>query len=244
HDAIATPHHAEEVGYALGMFHHLLSDLPPHRLADTLDGFHITPRYLQQYDRIWGEYTGPMTSEVQSCSQFIRDRRSQVNLLENAKTQGKLPLRVIHGDPKVNNVIFDATTGKAISLIDLDTVKPGLLHYDIGDCLRSGCNPLGEETPDWQNVYFDPDLCQAILRRYLPLVEEFLTENDYAYLYDSIRLITFELGLRFFSDYLAGNIYFKAKYPEHNLNRALVQFQLTQSIEKQAERIQQIVRSQ
>ncbi|MDB9312501.1 aminoglycoside phosphotransferase family protein [Spirulina sp. CS-785/01] len=241
YDAIATPHHATEVGYGLGMFHRLLSDLPPHHLADTLEGFHITPRYLQEYDRTLEKGPHPTSAEVQYCCNFISDHRSQVNILETAKQEGKLPLRVIHGDPKVNNVILDETTGNAVSMIDLDTVKPGLIHYDIGDCLRSGCNPLGEETQDWEKVYFDPDLCQSILRGYLPLVEDILTDNEYHYIYDSIRLITFELGLRFFTDYLAGNLYFKAKYPEHNLNRALVQFKLTQSIEKQANVIGKII---
>jgi hypothetical protein len=127
-------------------------------------------------------------------------------------------------------------------MVDLDTVKPGLVHYDIGDCLRSGCNPLGEETGDWEAVRFEPELCRAMLTGYLSLAQDFLTENDYAYLYDAIRLLTFELGLRFFTDYLAGNVYFKARHPEHNLVRALVQFKLTEKIESQAATIGAIIR--
>ncbi len=154
--------------------------------------------------------------------------------LEKARAQGRLRLRPIHGDPKVNNVMLDTATGQAVGMVDLDTVKPGLVHYDIGDCLRSGCNPLGEETEDWEAVRFEPELCRAILAGYLSLARDFLTETDYAYLYDAIRLLAFELGLRFFTDYLAGNVYFKARHPEHNLVRALVQFKLTESIESQA----------
>jgi hypothetical protein len=138
--------------------------------------------------------------------------------------------------------MIDNATGQAISIVDLDTVKPGLVHYDIGDCLRSGCNPLGEETEQWEQVRFDPELCQAILQGYLSLAREFLTENDYEYLYDAIRLISFELGLRFFTDYLEGNVYFKADHQEHNLARALVQFKLTESIESQATAIRFIIR--
>jgi hypothetical protein len=138
--------------------------------------------------------------------------------------------------------MMDNATGKAISIVDLDTVKPGLVHYDIGDCLRSGCNPLGEETEQWEMVRFDPELCQAILQGYLSLARDFLTESDYEYLYDSIRLIAFELGLRFFTDYLEGNVYFKANHQEHNLARALVQFKLTENIESQKEAIQFIIR--
>jgi hypothetical protein len=137
--------------------------------------------------------------------------------------------------------LFDIETKKAISLIDLDTVKPGLIHYDIGDCLRSGCNLIGEETQDWEKVYFDLDLCENILQGYLKTAKAFLTENDYQYIFSAIRLITFELGLRFLSDYLANNVYFKVNYPEHNLMRALVQFQLTKSIESQEENINKII---
>jgi hypothetical protein len=137
--------------------------------------------------------------------------------------------------------MVDRATQKAISLVDLDTVKPGLVHYDIGDCLRSGCNPLGEETADWESVDFEPELCRGILQGYLSEARGFLTDHDYAYIFDAARLIAFELGLRFFTDYLAGDRYFKTKYPEHNLARALVQFKLTQSIEAQKPTIAQLI---
>ena len=242
-DTVKDRKHAHEVGYALGMFHNLISDLPTEKLADTLPGFHITPSYLQQYDRVVTENSGsPKSPEVEYCLQFVRDRKTWAHILENAVAQGHLYLRPIHGDPKVNNVMIDTVTGQAISIIDLDTVKPGLVHYDIGDCLRSGCNPLGEETQQWKIVHFDTDICQFILQGYLSVAKDFLTENDYEYMYDAIRLIAFELGLRFFTDYLAGNIYFKVKHPQHNLARALVQFKLTESIESQETDIRAIIR--
>ena len=140
--------------------------------------------------------------------------------------------------------MLDTATGRAVAMVDLDTVKPGLVHYDIGDCLRSGCNPLGEETEHWQEVRFDPDLCRAILRGYLSQARDFLTHGDYDYLFDAIRLIAFELGLRFFTDYLAGNVYFKARRREHNLARALVQFRLTESIESQEKNLRLIIRDE
>lgn len=231
---------AQEVGYALGMFHSLISDLSPVQLADTLEGFHITPRYWQQYEQVLAQTNVASTPEVAYCLQFTSDRQALVHVLEDAKEQGKLPLRLMHGDPKINNVMFDIATGKAVSVVDLDTVKPGLVHYDIGDCLRSGCNLAGEETQQWETVEFDTELCRGILKGYLS-VANFLTESDYAYLYDSIRLIAFELGLRFLTDHLAGNVYFKVKYPEHNLARALVQFKLTASIEFQVTTLQNLI---
>ncbi|MEH2289954.1 phosphotransferase enzyme family protein [Nostoc sp.] len=240
-DSMGDRSHAKEIGYALGMFHNLISDLPAEKLADTLEGFHITPFYLQHYEEVLPKINAPQSSEVNYCLQFVSDRQAFAHILENAKAEGKLPLRLMHGDPKINNVMFDIVTQQAVSVIDLDTVKPGLVHYDIGDCLRSGCNPAGEETENWESIYFDTDLCQEILQGYLAVAKAFLTENDYAYIYDAIRLITFELGLRFFADYLAGNVYFKVKHPEHNLARAIVQFKLTESIESQETQIRKII---
>ncbi|MEL6462656.1 MAG: aminoglycoside phosphotransferase family protein [Cyanobacteria bacterium J06621_15] len=243
-DTIQDNRHASEVGYALGMFHNLISDLPVNKLADTLPGFHVTPTYLKQYEEVETQFNQSSKSpEVEFCVEFINSRKNWAYVLENAQEQERLHLRLIHGDPKVNNVMIDTLSGQAISIIDLDTVKPGLVHYDIGDCLRSGCNPLGEETKYWERVSFDTDVCEFILKGYLSVAKDFLAENDYVYMYDAIRLIAFELGLRFFTDYLAGNVYFKIKYPEHNLYRALVQFKLTESIEIQESVIRKIISS-
>jgi Ser/Thr protein kinase RdoA (MazF antagonist) len=233
---------AREVGYAVGLFHTLTSNLPAATLADTLPGFHITPQYLNHFDAVQAASRAPTSTETEFCQRFIGDRRNWASILETAKASGTLPLRIMHGDPKVNNILMDADSGKAVSIIDLDTVKPGLVHYDIGDCLRSGCNPLGEDLSRWESVYFDLDLCQAILSGYLAWAGEFLTDGEYYYLFDAIRLIPFELGLRYFTDYLAGNVYFKVKFPEHNLARSLVQFKLVESIEAQETAILDILR--
>ncbi len=240
-DTLQDVNRAREIGYALGMFHNLISDLPPEKLADTLVGFHITPLYLQHYNKVLAAKSPCKSPEVNYCLKFVSDRADWAHILENARNSGKLRLRLMHGDPKINNVMFNIASQQAVSMIDLDTVKPGLVHYDIGDCVRSGCNPAGEETEEWDNVSFEPDLCEGILHGYISVAKEFLTLDDYAYMYDSIRLIAFELGLRFFADYLAGNVYFKVKHPEHNLVRAIVQFKLTESIESQETTIRRII---
>ena len=241
-DTIKDTGQAQEVGSALGRFHNLLSDLAPDRLFDTLPGFHITPGYLAHYDEVLERRGAGQSAEVKYGLRFIRARRAFAPVLEMARSQGKLRLRPIHGDPKVNNVMLDTITGRAVGLVDLDTVKPGLVHYDIGDCLRSGGNPVGEEPGDWEMVRFEADLGRALLAGYLSQAQDFLDGADYAYLYDAIRLIAFELGLRFFTDYLAGNVYFKVRHPEQNLARALVQFKLTESIEAQESAIAAIIR--
>jgi thiamine kinase-like enzyme len=231
--------HAQELGYGLGLFHKLMSDLDITQLADTLPGFHITPEYFKQYLIAKNNYK-KISKEVKYCQQFIQERIEIIDILERAKARGFLKIRPIHGDPKINNIMIDRE-GKAIALIDLDTVKPGLIHYDLGDCIRSGCNSLGEETTNLQAVNFDLDLAKAILQGYLTVARDFITHQEVNYIYDSIRLITFELGLRFFTDYLNNNVYFKINYPEHNLSRALVQFQLVKSIESQVETIKKMV---
>lgn len=241
-DTIQDINHGQEIGYGLGMFHHLINDLPLEKLADTLEGFHITPGYLKNYDQAIATTEIKQSPEINYCLKFIGDRPNLPHILENAKAAGELKLRTIHGDPKINNIMIDCSTKQAVSMIDLDTVKPGLIHYDIGDCLRSGCNRLGEETEEWKQVTFEPELAQAILKGYLEIAQDFLTENDYKYIFDSIRLLAFELGLRFFTDYLEGNIYFNVNHPEHNLERALVQFKLTESIEKQETAICKIIK--
>ena len=230
YETIQDEKHAYEAGYGLGRFHDLVSDLDPGLFHDTLPGFHVTPLYLKLYDGVSALTKISSTPETRFCRHFIEKRRSFAPVLETAKRQGRLRERIIHGDPKVNNIMIDEKSGRAVSLIDLDTVKPGLIHYDLGDCLRSCANPLGEEAPDPDKVYFDTDLAEMILRGYFD-VAKFVEGNDYDFLYDAVRLLPFELGLRFFTDYLAGNRYFKVSHQEQNLHRALVQFQLTRSIE-------------
>ncbi len=244
YDTIRDCRHAGEIGYALGRFHSLISDLPVESLYDTLEGFHITPRYLAHYDVVAANGHPGASPDIAYAQQFVAQRRGWASVLEDAIQRDELALRPIHGDPKVNNIMIDDVTGQAVSLIDLDTVKPGLVHYDIGDCLRSCCNPLGEETEAFAAVRFETDLCQAILEGYLAEAQHFMTARDYDYIYDAVRLIAFELGLRFFTDYLEGNVYFKTKDAEHNLRRALVQFRLTESIEAQAGAIRAIVAAQ
>lgn len=239
--------HATEVGTVLGHFHMLISDLDPSRLHDTLPGFHVTPTYMRKYrGTLETERARALlgtSAEARRLALFITDREPLADVLQHALDRGELALRLIHGDPKVTNVMIDDFTGKGTSIIDLDTCKPGLIHYDFGDALRSVCNPRGEDVENLSNVYFDVDLCQAFVRGYMKSACGFLTAGDYRYLFDSIRLLSFELGLRFFEDYLAGNVYFKVAHPEQNLRRARVQFKLCESIEARESQIRAVLKS-
>lgn len=241
HDTLTAVDQARELGYGLGRFHALISDLPPELLADTLPGFHVTPTYLKAYDAVLCSTDRASEPVVADCLEFVAARRSIATVLEDALGAGMLRLRPIHGDPKVNNVLLDRSSGRAVALVDLDTVKPGLVHYDIGDCLRSGCNRLGEETDDLAGVGFDLEFCEAILAGYGAAARQVLSDADLDYLYDAIRLISFELGLRFLSDYLAGDVYFRVQHPQQNLRRARVQFRLTEDIEAKEGAIRAII---
>lgn len=240
-ETIESQVNAEQTGFALGHFHRLLSNLDPATLHDTLPGFHITPGYLNHYHQVMA-IPNPLPRkqlrESRTCQDFIRSHQHLADGLEKAKQRGLLPQRVTHGDPKLNNILFDNDNKQAVSIIDLDTVKPGLIHYDIGDCLRSCCNTAKEES---LSAHFDMDIFAAIMKSYLAETKTFFSEFDYDYLFIAIQLIPFELGLRFYTDYLEGNRYFKVNEPDQNLQRALAQFQLLKSIERQRSHIQQLI---
>jgi Ser/Thr protein kinase RdoA (MazF antagonist) len=222
-ESLAAPRHLDDsrqTGSALGTFHLLFSDLSVHTLHDTLPGFHIAPDYLRHYRQVAAQTHVKADND---CHQFINQFAALTDDLEHAKQQGLLTLRVIHGDPKLDNFLFSKHSQQVISLIDLDTVKPGLVHYDIGDGLRSCCHIT-------ETDQFDSDVCAAWLGAYLEEASTFFSEADFRYLYPAIRLIPFELGLRFYSDYLDGNRYFKTSFPEENLHRARAQFRLCADI--------------
>lgn len=244
-DRVQSLEHAREVGIVLGHFQRQVSDLDPDSLAITLPGFHNAPGYLRKLHAALETKTGQarLTSSVDAehCLRFVRKRETFVSILEDARSSGELLARPIHGDPKINNIMIDDDTGQGTCIIDLDTVMPGLVHYDFGDCLRSCCNPAGEETLNLSEVVFDSDLCEAIVGGYLREAGAFLTEADRHYLYDAIRLLTLELGIRFFADYLAGDPYFKTTYDGQNLNRARIQFRLVECIETRERQIRRIL---
>ena len=230
-DTVQGPDHAYEVGRGLGRFQALVSDLPAGRLHDTLPGFHHTPVYLQQFDDTVRQNKKGRVVDVKAEVGFVERRRPLAPLLTEAMQSGRVPVRVVHNDPKVNNILVHRETGKAVCMVDLDTVKPGIVLFDFGDCVRSAANRAGEDAVDLRSVRLDPDLAGAITRGYLHEAGSFLTPKEIELLSVSVKVITFELGLRFLADYLRGDTYFKIKYPSHNLHRARVQFRLLESIE-------------
>ena len=231
---------AREVGRALGIFHWLTSDLNPEILQETLPGFHNAEGYLKHYDEVIVRKKEAGEAGA-FCQQFIENRKGWTSVLENGRRENQLRVRVIHGDPKISNIMVNRITGKAVSIIDLDTVMPGLVQYDIGDCLRSCCNTAGEEVADLSAVRFDLERCEAALYGYTGVAQAFLTGADFDFLFDAIRLIPFELGLRFYTAFQEGSPYFRVDRQGQNLDRALVQFKLVESIEQQENEITALI---
>jgi hypothetical protein len=230
-DTVMDRDHAREVGRGLGRFQALVSDLDPAKLHDTLPGFHHTPKYLAEYDDALKADVRGRAKGVAAEAGSVSRRRALAPLLTDLMAAGQLPLRVVHNDPKVNNVMIHRATREALCMLDLDTVKPGIAHFDFGDCVRSAANPSGEDAADPGSVKIDLALAESVAGGYLHEAGAFLTKQEILMLPVSVKVITFELGIRFLADYIRGDTYFRIKYPSHNLHRARVQFRLLESIE-------------
>jgi len=238
-EKISGPADAGEVGRAIGIFHWLTNDLDPGLLLETLPGFHNVEHYLEKYDAVIGRLEADRTDKY--CQDFIETRRQWASVLENGRRKKVLKPRIIHGDPKINNIMINSSTGRAVSIIDLDTVMPGLVYYDIGDGLRSCCNIMGEDVADLTGIRFDLKRCEAFLEGYISKARDFLTNRNLEFFFDAVRLGPFELGLRFYTDFLEGNVYFKVSHKDQNLDRARVQFKLVESIEQQESGIRKLI---
>lgn len=229
----------ERLGKVLAAFHLLTSDLDPESLYKPLPDFHVTPVYLEKYEKWRRNRHGRETADLRECFRFIEKYCDCAAVLEDAGNRGRLSVRTIHGDPKLDNIIL-ADDGLAMGLFDLDTIGPGLIHYDLGDCLRSVCNRAGENSGSPDDVVFDIDICRDVLTGYLETAGATLSDWERYYIYDAVLAITFELGLRFVTDYLMGDVYFKVSSEGENLQRGRVQFALAASLAKQQGVIRQM----
>lgn len=217
---------ATAIGAMLARFHQGVSMLPAAEIQDPLPGFHDTPTYLSHFDALSSERS-PQNTEEEFCFASIEHLRPLAGLLQANSSSHRQQL--VHADPKCSNFLFAQGSDTVLSLIDLDTVRFGYLVHDLGDCLRSCCNQSGEEKN--MQPHFDQDCFSALLGAYLENGGRvLLSQSDQQILLEAARLLIFELGLRFFTDYLQGNTYFTYRYPKHNLHRAMVQFRLHDSL--------------
>ena len=226
-------------GKTLACFHSLAADLDVAQLAEPLPGFHNLPGYMQEFDQVLGRNTRELDEPGRFCLGTINRIRPQTTLLEDAKKAGILTVQPIHGDPKIDNFIF-AESGAPDGMLDFDTVGGGLIHYDLGDCLRSCCNRAGEKGSDPSAVSFDLKYCRSFLEGYFS-GGSFLGEAQRNLIFEAVHLIAFELGVRFFTDHLRGNTYFRVASDGENLARAVRQFRLVEDIAAKERDIRRII---
>jgi hypothetical protein len=239
YDAVTTEDQAFQAGKAFGQFQSLLVDLPPPRLHDTIPGFHATPMRFEALEQ---------AIEADSANRAA-DARPEIDFalahqpVAGALLRANLPERVTHNDTKINNVLFDDATGEGICVIDLDTVMPGLAPYDFGDLVRTTTCRAPEDERDLSRVALEFPLFAALARGYLSSARTFLNQDEGKNLVMAGKLITFEQGIRFLTDHLAGDHYFKIHRENHNLDRTRAQFKLLESIEQQEETLCRFVDS-
>lgn len=230
-----------EAGRAFGDFQSMLSDYPAGTLHEIIPDFHNTPARLRQLkDAMKADPKGRLP-EVQAELDFALEREERAGLLMGLLNEGKLPLRVTHNDTKMSNILFDDNTKKAVCVIDLDTVMPGLTAFDFGDSIRAGASTAAEDETDLKKVKFDLELYRAYTEGFLSSAGSALTKTELETLPDGAWTMTFEVGIRFLADYLNGDVYFRVKHPRQNLDRARNQFHLALQMERQREEMGRIV---
>jgi aminoglycoside phosphotransferase (APT) family kinase protein len=232
HNHVDDPQLAAEAARAFGEFQDHLTDLPGGRLADTIPQFHHTRSRYNTLMRAVEEDQAGRAATVPDAIDFCRAREHMVDVLLDLQAKSRLPERVTHNDTKINNVMMDNASGRGICIMDLDTVMPGLVLYDFGDLVRTTTISTAEDAPDASGVEMRLPMFEALVSGYRQGAR-FLTDAEIENLAFSGRLITLEVALRFLTDYLEGDHYFKVKHPRHNLDRFRVQAALVESMERQ-----------
>lgn len=241
HAIIRSPELARRAAAAFGRFVRLLADLPEPRLHETIVDFHDTPKRYEQLRRAIDADTCSRVAGAQEQIDFANERMAIGYRLVELQAQGALREQIAHNDTKIDNVLFDAVSAEALCVIDLDTVMPGFLLYDFGDLVRTAGNASSEDERKLERVYLRLPVFEALVQGYLAEAAPLLTEQELNLLAFASKLVSLETGVRFLTDYLEGDTYFKTAYSQHNLQRARNQFTLVSSIEQQESAMQAAV---
>lgn len=237
----ATPELFEASARAFGRFQKMLQGYPAHTLHETIVNFHNTEDRFAKFLKALEADVMDRAKDVQDEINFVLARKEDCSVVLQAHRDGKLPLRVTHNDTKLNNILIDRATGEGICVIDLDTTMPGFSVNDFGDSIRFGANRSDESEKDLSKVNFDLDLYEAYTRGFLEGTDGCLQASELEYMPWGARLMTLECGIRFLTDYLDGDHYFRVGYPTQNLDRCRTQFKLVQDMEKVFDEMHRIV---
>lgn len=240
YDIIDTPEQAYLGGTTIGQFQRLLKDFPDPPLNETIPDFHNIEKRLDAfYDAVQKDPV-KRVNNVADEIRFVRDRATKMIAQYREWTSGTLPVRIVHNDTKFNNILFDIN-GKPVAIIDLDTIMPGVIVYDFGDAIRTGCNTVDENESDSSNVQFDIDRFASFSKGFLESISSFITKEEVNALAFSTKYFAYIMGVRFLTDYIMGDLYFNVQTEYQNLDRTRIQFALLEKMEFEYTTIRQII---
>lgn len=243
YDKVEKPDDFYQSAVAFGNFQSLLADFPAETLHETIEKFHDTRHRLATFKKAVEDDVMGRAANVQKEIQFVLDREESIaNYFSELLDKGEIPLRVTHNDTKLNNIMIDNETGKGICVIDLDTVMPGLAMNDFGDSIRFGASTAAEDEPDLSKVSCSMDLFDIYAKGFIEGCQGKLTKREIELLPMGAKTMTYECGMRFLTDYLQGNLYFKTHRENHNLDRCRTQFTLVADMEEKWEKMSEIIK--
>jgi len=240
YNVVDSPDKAFEGGKAIGRFQAMLADLPGKPLFETIPFFHNIEKRLDTFNRTIKADPVNRVQNLKNEIESVLKRAEEMKIILKLGREGKIPLRITHNDTKFNNILLDEKD-KALCVIDLDTVMPGYVHYDFGDAIRTAANIAAEDEKELSKIRMDIRFFKAYARGYLSETRDTLNETEKDYLAFAPRLITYTIALRFLTDYIDGDNYFKIHHEHHNLQRARAQFKLVESMEEQYDEMKKII---
>lgn len=241
YDTVEKPEHFYCAAKAFGKFQNYLSDFPAEKLCETIENFHNTLWRYENLEKAIAADKCKRLSEVKDYVDFALARKKDAGRVLDAIKDGSVPLRVTHNDTKFNNVLLD-DNGDAVCVLDLDTVMPGSMLYDFGDSIRFGATHAAEDEPNLDIVDVDLELFESYTKGFLEALGDRITEGEVSLLAFSAKLMTLECGIRFLTDYLEGDTYFKTHFPKQNLLRTATQLKLVWDMEQKMDAMEEIVR--
>jgi hypothetical protein len=232
HEVVKDEEIAYEGGKLLGEFLNFTSDFDSSQLIDVIPNFHDMSFRFKQYRSAIQSASKERLLKAAKYTKLVANLKEEMHILQNLKESGEIPTRVTHNDTKISNSLFDKNN-KGICMIDTDTVMPGIIHYDFGDAIRTICNKVAEDEKDLSKVEFNLDYYKAYEKGFLEQSKDLLSATELKYLPLAAKTMIFIMALRFLTDYLNNDVYYKTNYPEHNLDRAKNQFKLIESFSEQ-----------